>query len=210
MPLILVILALTPASGLSSPEITLYPVADSYTISTEPAANYGTNLVLNLGRGPGYCVWRIYAQFDLTGVQGTAAHAEVRFYEFSTGFAAGGESCELFRVMAPWTSATIAWANQPPDNPQVFDTKEVGDSFGRGWIAWDATELVNQWLHGEQANQGIVLREPDERAGGAYRYGFFFSSEYDVAELRPRLVLTMADATPALPMTWGRLKALYR
>ncbi len=192
-------------------ELVLEPSQDSYTQSVGFRTNFGSAPDLFLGHGVywGLGHLRIYAQFGLAGIEGSIVRAELRLYQYETGEAAGGLPCELHRVLTSWGESTITWQTQPSYDPLSYDREPVGDIFHTGWIAWDATALVRQWLDGEHENRGLVLKYGFEVTAGASRYGIFYSSEHAAAAFRPRLVLTFTDPTAARRSTWGRVKALY-
>lgn len=57
------------------------------------------------------------------------------------------------------------------------------------WVAWDLTELVGDWLSGESANDGVLLKLVDEQESYDLGGPAMPSSRYADANLRPRLVV---------------------
>ncbi len=72
----------------------------------------------------------------------------------------------LHRVTQSWTEASVSWNSASAGvawtggaggsfDPAVLDTADVGDP---GWKAWHLTPLVQAWVAGTQANQGVILK----------------------------------------------------
>lgn len=199
------------AAGSASPQTILSPEADVYTNSENASTNYAGTPDLYLGKGTfwGLGYWRTYFLFDVSPLAGQQiTSAELSIYQFDTGAAAGGLPCDAHRVTGAWDEMTITWNTMPPHDPNVLDSQDVGDSFYRGWITWDLTTLVRDWIDGAVANQGVVLKHYFENPAGASRYGIFHASESPQTDLRPRLSVELAT-TAVEPTTWGALKTIF-
>lgn len=63
-------------------------------------------------------------------------------------------------------------------------TKLIDDN-GSGYIDWDVKPLVQEWVDGTYTNKGLLIR-------GTYGSGeyFFYSREYGVESMRPKLVVS--------------------
>jgi hypothetical protein len=208
-------LALLVVSALSTgaTTVTLAPDQDSYTSSENPATNYGSSSDLYIGKGTywGEGYFRGYLSFDLTGYESEEVlSASLSLYQYDTAPAAGGLPCDLHRVVAAWDESTITWSTQPAHDGTVIDSRDVGDSFYTGWITWNVTSLVIDWIENGVTNQGLVIKHYSEHPAGASRYGIFHSQDSGATALRPVLVIEFRDESPVHDVTWGAIKGLFR
>ncbi|HHW45231.1 MAG TPA: DNRLRE domain-containing protein, partial [Desulfotomaculum sp.] len=88
-------------------------------------------------------------------------------------------------IDSSWSESTITWNNQPAHGGWVGPAVDI---YQEGWLSWDVTPLVQQWLTGRRGNYGIALIGiPNDAPGDVPG---FCSSEYtDDPALRPKLVL---------------------
>lgn len=206
-----VVLALS-ASWASADVVTLSPDQDVYTSSLNNTTNYGGSADLYIGKGTYWDLgfWRGYLEFDLSAIQGTINSASLKLYQYDTGPAAGGLPCDLHRVTASWSENTITWSTQPPHNSTIINSQNVGDSFYTGWITWNVTSLVRDWVEYAVANDGLAIKHYYESTAGASRYGIFRAQESSAADQRPALVIDYEPFSPVETASWGSIKALYR
>jgi hypothetical protein len=78
--IVLVASAVSSASAAST-SVSLKPVADTWVNPGAPSTNYGTGTSLRVDGSP---VWTAYLRFDLSGVSGGVAHADLRLYPTSS------------------------------------------------------------------------------------------------------------------------------
>jgi len=172
-------------------------IQDAHVHSATPTQNFGSdpNLFLSATCCP-RTFYRAYLQFDVTAypVGFQAARAEVHWYQHAGG-GAGCLPATLHRVTGAWSEGTLDWNNKPTHDANVESTVCVGDNFSLGWKRWDATAVVNGWLSGASANQGVVIRDQSEIPAGAGRLGQGYSSEHTDPSRRPFLRLTFATLT---------------
>ncbi len=86
-----------------------------------------------------------------------------------------------------WTTARpgVNWATPGGDfDPAELDRVTVAAN-PDGWYRWDVTSVVRAWVGGTVSNYGLLL-EPDN---APWAHHEFRSSEYNTADLRPRLVV---------------------
>jgi hypothetical protein len=197
---------------------TLTPEQDVYVNSENPSTNYAGTADLFLGKGTfwGLGFWRTYTIFDVSPLAGQLIDsAEFSIWQFDTGAAAGGLPCDAHRVTAAWDESTITWNSKPAHDSTVLSSADVGDSFYTGWITWDITALVRDWIDSAVENQGVVLKHYFEQSAGASRYGIFHATESSQTDLRPRLVVRPAttavepSSRGAEPSSWGAIKNVF-
>lgn len=57
------------------------------------------------------------------------------------------------------------------------------------WVVWDVTDLVGDWISGEVANNGLLLKLGDGQEDYDSSGPLFPSSSYATSSLRPRLTI---------------------
>lgn len=93
-----------------------------------------------------------------------------------------------------WTNFMGDWrdAENAAQGDVPFVMADVADAID-GFVEWDVTALVDQWLKGKHQNQGFFLR-----AVGGRGTVSFCSRQHKQADHRPQLVLVGANATAKL------------
>lgn len=171
--------------------------ADTWIRLDHPTWNYGAHNVLQPEEAGSQ---RGLIAFDLSSL-GAGWHIRAARLELHAISAPVGGRLEATPVLAPWTEGdcpgnagcppdgatwlssdgVTAWADAGGDH----DAATVVSTAGLGPGAWhvlDVTDLVLAWRGGALANHGLLLRG----VGGAFTIA---TSEWSVAELRPRLVV---------------------
>ncbi len=192
-----ILLCVLPCSG----QILQLPAAaDATANSSQPTANYGGDAEFNFGKegtsNPS-ATWflRGHIRFDLSVVAAIGIPQRARLFWYqSRSSAAGCLNVNLHRVTAPWSEGTLTWNNRPSHDAAVAATACVGDSFSLGWKQFEITTLVQGWMSGTFANDGMVIRDPNESTAGARRPGYGHSREAPNAALRPYLELDFGSS----------------
>ncbi|NYE57651.1 DNRLRE domain-containing protein [Carboxydothermus ferrireducens] len=107
-------------------------------------------------------VYRSYLLFDLTGLEGYEIRsATLSLYLFFNSSPVTSKSLKLFRVISSWDEKFLNWNNQPfvalPEEGEAIITGEVNT-----FIDFNVTNLVRNWLIGDSANFGVLLRMANE------------------------------------------------
>lgn len=202
------VLALS-ASLLPAQLIQLQPIADVTTNSSQPAANFGADVELNIGKdgtsNPS-ATWflRGHIQFDLTPYVplGRPQRARLFWYQLRAS-GAGCLDVTLHRALVPWSEMTVTWSSQPAIDTVVSGTACVGDTFSNTWKQFDVTQLVQDQVNGVHPNFGMVIRDRMEITAGARRPGFGHSRESSQVTLRPYLELDYSSSFGAGCATAG-------
>ena len=153
--------ALAPGEPLTQ---TLAAVADATLASAQPAVNNGGGAALSIGyfSGDGASIYRALARFDLSGIPADAVVISADLILYADAGTVS-KQIQARRLTGGWDETTVAWNNQPGSAaPQTVRT--VGASAGT--YAWDASQAVQGWVSGEQANNGFLLRAADEAENG--------------------------------------------
>lgn len=123
----------------------------------------GTNGAGSMG---GHGITRIYTKFDIPDIPKDAqvTSATYNLYQASTFYTASGaeERAEigLYSVAEDWDGAGRAWNDQPFDGQEFVDSKRVQST--RGYLEFNITELVNEWVQGIKPNKGICFKAISE------------------------------------------------
>lgn len=172
---------------------------DNYGMNTEmPIGTSRGGLGTNWGDPDAQ---RILVQFDLTpymGMQITSAIFEMTILTYQGGTVTPTQTYQfdVHRVTAPWvegigsegfpfppgsdsvdSAAGVDWLNQPTVDPTVAATKSILASATPGGttLQWDITSVVQKWLDGTYANNGIEIVDPT--TDGNFRAIYFGSTE---------------------------------
>ncbi len=190
----------------------------SYTYRNWDNANWGAYPVLavsykgiHLGVD---CIDRIYIEFDLSSLPSDREIANATLSLYCYNQEGEGAEYAVYRVTEPWAEGEgtyhsgeveptapepwITWNRQPSfDSTQAYATEFIAQGSAPRWINLDVTELVENWYDGSWPNYGIVLRLVEEN--GSVKVPYFYSSESEEAELRPKLVVTFSGGEQPAP-----------
>jgi hypothetical protein len=135
--------------------------------------------------------FRAYLQFDLSSLPTEAVimAADLKLYQFS-GFGVSGFvfPAGLYRVTESWDEDLIKLNNRPDyaSSPESTISVTMGDT---GWLSWDITDLLQEWLDGSIVNYGVVIKAVNEGIGS--NSVDCYSSDYMTSTaLRPKLEVT--------------------
>ena len=119
-------------------------------------------------------------RFDLTGQTATASYAAIELYLFGSGSTITGDIAVDIPLNALSAGSTFGDIGSI-EFVTAVQTAGVGQ-----WVTIEITNLYNQWISGERANNGILLSTTEVSSA----LMSFYSSNYSVNPLlRPRLVL---------------------
>ena len=74
--------------------------------------------------------------------------------------------------------------------------ESYADVVNAGWYSWDVTALARAWIHGDDPNYGLTLREVTGYAATNCYYRGFASSQATTTSQRPTLLLTYNPDVP--------------
>ncbi len=163
---------------------------------------------------------RLLIQFDLEVIPSNMyiSQARLALYEFEEEYSEEPQTVAVHRITSPWTEGTgdnpyphdfygpdgATWTHASPGIPWNspggdFDAKEytvsiIPDYTGVGWIEWNLTELVGEWVSDVYPNYGLMLRTKDADWQG-HR---FLSSEAENPELRPKLIINYSESVSVI------------
>ena len=171
------------------------PVADTYANSASAATNYGAQPTLAVAEGN-----TSYLQFDLSTLPAgaTVAKATLRLYVDSV--TAGG-SFDVDQVNSPWSESTLNFSNAPTPGAPVAGPVSVTAASLNEFVDIDVTALVQDWVNGSVANNGIAL----VLYGTAGSYSFDSKENTNTShEPELEIALTGPQARNARQSRWRR------
>ena len=135
--------------------------------------------------------------FDLSSIPADASVTQAALGIYATGWSGSDITIGAYRILrnsdlaqATWNQAqTDNYWRQPGCNDTSFDRRLdpesslTTSSIGK-WYDFDLTSLVQEWVNGTQANNGILLRATYSPPS------FYFASAQSAADRRPRLVVS--------------------
>ena len=151
------------------------PTADATVSAAYPKRYFGAAAHLRVRAGRSAS--RVYARFNVTGLDGPVSTASLRFY--ITNGTRNGPAVYLTRA---WPSTHITWKRQPTvaSGPRADKGR-----LARGrWVEWDVTP----WVTGDGA-YSFAIR------GGSADIVAFASRETKKTGKRPRLIITTPTPT---------------
>jgi len=175
----------------STQYITLQPGSegkDSGVSSLFPSTNYGNNSTF-FNAGHQIAIVRAYIEFDLSSVPENAriTDTDLMLYHSSssntTDFSVGA-----YKVTESWEEDTITYSSQPNFSSEVEFSCNI-TAANTEWENWDVDALVQSWLDGSFANNGVVLKAIDESSLDTI--AVFRPSDYTTdTTKRPKLVIS--------------------
>jgi len=176
--------------------VTLLPWQDAYVNRRRPDSSFGRRIALKVGRDWDRSVFRSFLRFDLscfaTGTRIKQAELYLSVRQNPSGPVP--KAVAIKPVLRGWSERNISWNNQPRAGHTV--ATELVDEGSGETVAFDVTGLAQSWLTGALRNHGLMLQAPDE---ARFSYVKFGSRERRIEDLRPRLVVALAEPCPPTP-----------
>ena len=141
------------AHALSAPDL-FYAFSDAYVTETYPDGNYGSGslLVVALLKGPARA--ESLLRFDFYGIPPGAVISDATLYVYHQEGSGPNPTIEVHRLTSNWTETGVTWNNRPGHSPAIYDAVAVGTV--AGWISWDVTGLVQNWVNGTVNNLSLI------------------------------------------------------
>lgn len=136
--------------------------------------------------------------------------AQLELYAYFAAYPPGttGTTVNVHRVLQPWEESSV-WSDFPsltnyPTSQNLFDYNVESSFFatGSGWMSFDVTNLVKDWISNPSFNYGVLLETPysevpsgESKQVGIYTSDWFNNSGED--EYRPKLIINYSETVPA-------------
>ena len=152
-----------PPPGLVTVEV--WSSADTYINQSQPGTNYGTSGTLVVGGNAYVQEARILLKFDLPSLPPDAVidSASVQIHRVinqNVGAAVAtpppGQYIQTRPITSNWTEGGVTWSNQPTIAAPVDSSTYVPFS-GEGYVYWNVTNSVANWVSGALTNRGLML-----------------------------------------------------
>ncbi|MBL9113959.1 MAG: DNRLRE domain-containing protein [Verrucomicrobiaceae bacterium] len=181
---------------------TLSATKDTWLNSVSSTLNYGSSTTFNIDRqGGGVGEERAMLQFDLSSIPTGAVITSAQLVLTKTGGATVTQNVDLYRVTNTWTEGTqngsagaaswsqrqsgTSWTSAGGDYNSTADASVPVSTNGN--YTWDIASLVQGWVNGSIANNGIMLASPDTGGDNSQQ---FASDENATSTIRPKLEVT--------------------
>nr|MBC7244201.1 DNRLRE domain-containing protein [Chloroflexota bacterium] len=175
---------------------------DTYIHIWNPDTNYCSLNTFRMGYRQQYAA---LLHFDLSPIPANALVTEAYLELYAVGWSGFDMAIDAYNVLrhinacqATWNQASIGnpWG-APGCNDTVTDRSTTPEASvtTQGlykWYQFRLTTLVQDWISGRWANNGLLLRGASSSSSNIF---YFASAQYEPAALRPRLVITYRLAT---------------
>lgn len=162
---------------------------DSYTASSNPNSNYGSQSMLDV-IGPGV---NSYVRFDLTALPAglTGSNVSKATVRLNVNGVTTSGTFDVYEVTKSWTEGSITYNNAPVLGTKVNSAVMIPTS-KRNFIDVDVTQALQDWLNGVQGNYGIALVP----TSGSSISVSFDSKENTSTSHDPELTVSLISAGP--------------
>jgi len=157
------------------------------------SANYGSEISLEFRHQSSSYDRNVFIEF--TGLPTTlVSAATLSLYLYDNWFGSADHvdrTYEIKKVTTSWNEEAVSASNQPSINATVRASAVVSQTYLTGWVDWDITALVNEWITSPSTNYGMAI---DVLESGTWNASRFYSSDHTTASLRPKLAMEVASA----------------
>ena len=141
---------------LLSPAIALAqapPAADSILVSSRPTQNYGSSSILAVQNGSTSLI-----QFNLSGIPANASLQKASLRLYVDAVQTPG-AFDVYAIGSAWTENQVNFQNAPALGASATGGKPltITRASQNDFVLVDITALVQEWVNGETANNGIAL-----------------------------------------------------
>jgi len=137
--------------------------------------------------------YRMFIQFDLTGLPQTATYAAMRMYAYNRGDSSTPVDMPLYLLTSSWSETTQNYY----DSLYGYYAGTMSAPTPNSWYGINITSIYNGWKNGTYANNGFVFLASSNNN----RFNVFRSSDYTANPLlRPKLVITYDGVNLGFPL----------
>jgi hypothetical protein len=170
---------------------------DTSIYKYDPDANYSTATTLRVGLRQ---QWAVLLRFDLSSIPSNAVVTRAALEIYSIGWGGTDVGMKAYALLRSPAFGQATWNEAGTGNPwalaggEGIGTDRRADAEGGfmtsgfyEWSVFSVTPVVQEWVSGDLANNGFLVRAPWLKYTDSFT---FASSEYNYAPSRPRLVVT--------------------
>ena len=136
-------------------------VEDSYVDSSAPDTNYGKLSTMEAGDS-GSGVRQAFLKFDPLGIPSNATVISATL-ETHVHLAGGDVPVVLQGVDHLWSENSLTWSTRPNVSGTYDGIRHSWEE--SEWVAWDATQLVQEWVDGTRDRYSMAITPPDTTTG---------------------------------------------
>ena len=157
-------------------------VEDAQVASEQPAKNYGTKTLANVGVVGGGARQSLL-RFDLSAIPATATvtSAKLNLTAYQSLPLGSSATLRAHRILSPWTEGTVTWGLFNASFYPAVEASAINDRHSPATTTFDLTALAQAWVRGSYANHGLLLEQPETTTTN------ISTSEATNASSRPRL-----------------------
>jgi hypothetical protein len=170
---------------------------DLYLDSEQPDTNFNGSPALWVGRYTEEILKRTIVKFDLSFIPegSTIISSNLNLYMDYDASEIGKEvSIVPYAITDGWNVSTVTLNNQPAINDGI--TGSASKVSIEGHYSWTITNLINQWINGGLANNGLELKTEELDLDEGKRFVSSNNTEPDKQVFKPILVIQYNPATP--------------
>jgi hypothetical protein len=145
------------------------------------------------GMDPNGRIVRSLIKFDLSSLPTNAAVQSAKLRAYYMGYwdyPNHVRTVTAYRITGDWTESGVTWDNKPSPGT-AYGSVDIPANDDWGWRELDVRDLVQSWVNGSIANQGVMLRGP-EASGADSSYPVFHTRK---GPYPPQLVINYLAAT---------------
>lgn len=170
---------------------------DLYIDSEQPDTNFNSSPSLWVGRHTEDALKRTIVKFDLSfiPVGSTIISSNLNLYmDYDASEIGKVVSIVPYAITDDWDVSTVTLSNRPAINDVI-----TGSSLNvaiKGYYSWTITNLIDQWINGGLANNGLELRTEEIDLDEGKRFVSSNETEPDKQAFKPNLVIQYKPAPP--------------
>jgi hypothetical protein len=137
-------------------------VEDAQVASEQPAKNYGTKTLANVGVVGGGARQSLL-RFDLSAIPATATvtSATLTLTAYQSLPLGSSATLRAHRILSPWTEGTVTWSLFDASFSAAVEASAISNRMSPAAVSFDLTALAQAWVSGAAANHGLLLEQPE-------------------------------------------------
>ncbi|MHB8063812.1 MAG: DNRLRE domain-containing protein [Ruminiclostridium sp.] len=170
---------------------------DLYIDSSQSDTNFNSSPTLLVGKYTEDTLERSLIKFDLSfiPVGSSIISSNLNLYlDYDASETGQVTTIIPYAISDSWGVSTVTWNNQPAINDLITGT--AIDVSAPGYYSWTVTELVNQWVNGGLANNGLELKTEEIDLDENKRFVSSNENEPEKQAFKPTLVIQYNPSSP--------------